>query len=63
MKGTTLNTRGFNIPAHDEIVQAGFNADGNPATVTYRRDGVDVMILTFTYDGGGNCTNIVRSQP
>jgi YD repeat-containing protein len=58
---TTLATRGLNLPAHDQVVPAGYDANGNPATITYKRAGVTVATLTFTYDGSGNCTNIVRS--
>ena len=58
---TTLSTRGLNLPAHDTVEPAGYNADGNPATITYKLGGATVAILTFTYDGNGNCTSIVRS--
>ena len=58
---TTLATRGLNLPAHDTIEPAGHNADGNPATITYKLNGATVVTLTFTYDGSGNCTSIARS--
>ena len=59
--GTTLATRGINLPAHDTIEPAGHDVNGNPATITYKRQGVVVALLTLTYDGSGNCTSIVRS--
>ena len=58
---TTLATRGINLPAHDTIEPAGHDANGNPATITYKRGADTVATLTFTYDGDGNCTSIVRS--
>jgi YD repeat-containing protein len=58
---TTLSTRGLNLPAHDTVEPAGHNADGNPATITYKLDGSTVATLTFTYDASGNCTSIARS--
>ena len=59
--GTTLATRGINLPAHDTIEPAGHDVNGNPASITYKRQGVVVALLTLTYDGSGNCTSIVRS--
>jgi hypothetical protein len=58
---TTLATRGINLPAHDTIEPAGHDSNGNPATITYKRGADTVATLTFSYDGDGNCTSIVRS--
>jgi hypothetical protein len=43
--GTTLATRGINLPAHDTIEPAGHDANGNPATITYKR-GADTVATT-----------------
>ncbi len=54
--GTTLATRGLNIPAHDYISFAPATApsDGDQV-ITYRRGGASgsiVAALTLTYSGG-----------
>ena len=56
MAGTSLSTRGLNVPAHDYISlsPAAPPTDGDQ-TVTYRRGGAAgdiVATLTVTYSGG-----------
>lgn len=56
MGGTTLATRGLNIPAHDYIAfsPAAAPTDGDQV-VTYKQGGsggTTVAILTLTYAGG-----------
>jgi hypothetical protein len=56
MGGTTLATRGLNIPAHNYVAfsPAGIPTDGDQ-TVTFRQGGPSgtvVATLTLTYSGG-----------
>lgn len=64
MPGTTLATRGLNLPAHDYISVSPPAAptDGDQ-TITYRRGGVSgdvVATLTVTYVGG-EVSEVARS--
>jgi len=59
MKGTTLATRGFNIPAHDYIVNTYTGA--NLTQTVYKRGGAAgdvVATLTMTYDGSNNLETV-----
>ena len=62
MSGTTLATRGLNLPAHDYISIPPAPADGDQI-ITYRRGGASgdvVATLTVTYVGG-EVSTVVRS--
>jgi len=56
MAGTTLATRGLNLPAHDYISLNPAAAPSNgDQEITYRRGGAAgtvVAVLTVTYVGG-----------
>lgn len=43
----------FPIPPYDQQVFDYFLATNNVQTITYKKDGATVAILTFTYVGGG----------
>ena len=60
--GTTLATRGLNIPAYDYV----FNtySGGNLTTTVYRIGGAAgqiVATLTYTYDGSNNVESITKT--
>ena len=64
MGGTTLATRGLNIPAHDYVAlsPAAAPTDGSQ-TVTYKQGGsggTTVATLTLVYSGG-DLASVTRS--
>jgi len=62
MGGTTLATRGLNIPAHDYY--ANTYTDGNLTQTVYRQGGstgVIVATVTNTYDGSNRLLTVTRS--
>ena len=51
---------GFNIGSFDDVVLT--YTGSNLHTVTYKANGVNVAVLTLSYDGSNNLTEIVRTS-
>lgn len=52
---------GFSIPEYDTIQLSNYDGAGNIGTVTYRKSGNTVAVLTLTYDGSNRLTSIAKS--
>lgn len=64
MGGTTLATRGMNIPAHDYIENT-YNGSNQLVLITYKRggaSGVTVATQALTYDGSGNVLTVTKTS-
>jgi hypothetical protein len=62
MGGTTLATRGLNLPSHDFIQNT--YSDGNLTQVVFKQGGSGgtvVATLNLTYDGSGNLLTVTKS--
>ena len=62
MGGTTLATRGLNLPSHDYI--ANTYTGSNLTQVVFRQggaSGVVVATLTLTYDGDDNLLTVTKT--
>jgi hypothetical protein len=64
MPGTSLATRGMNIPAHD-YVENTYDGSGRLSIVTYKSGGPTGQIVAtqaLTYDGNGNLLSITKAS-
>ena len=54
---SNVNIPGFSIPPYDEVVFAYVGSTNNVQTVTYKKNSVNVLSLSFTYTPNPPTTN------
>lgn len=52
----------FQLSDWNDVLLSGYDANGNPSTVTYKLGAQTVAILALTYDGSGNLTEARRTS-